>query len=84
MKMNQDFDRRKRSWHSQANQPTINSYFTPLSITISINKEKFIPGMVQMVMSGVSLSIFESQGFFTLNGKSAQKLGMSLSRESIR
>ena len=37
-----------------------------------------------MVMSGVPLSIFESQGFFTLNGESAQKLGVSLSRESIR
>ena len=37
-----------------------------------------------MAMSGVSLSIFESQGFFTLNGETAQKLGVSLSRESIR
>ena len=37
-----------------------------------------------MVMSGVLFSIFESQGFFTLNGETTQKLGVSLSRESIR
>ena len=49
-----------------------------------MNKEKFIRGIVQTVMSGVPLSIFESQGFFTLNGETAQKLGVSLSIESIR
>ena len=28
-----------------------------------------------MVMSGVPLSIFENQGFFTLNGKNCSKVG---------
>ena len=37
-----------------------------------------------MLMSDVPLSIFESQGIFTLNGETAQKLGVSLSRASIR
>ena len=37
-----------------------------------------------MVMCGVLLSIFKSQGFFTLNGETAQKFGESLPRESIR
>ena len=76
--------RSKKKKLASASQPTINSHFTPLSITISMNKEKFIRGIVQMVMSGVPLSIFESQGFFTLNGETVQKLGVSLSRESIR
>ena len=68
--------RSKKKKLAFASQPTINSHFTPLSITISMNKEKFIRGIVQMVMSGVPLSIFESQGFFTLNGETAQKLGV--------
>ena len=76
--------RSKKKKLISARQPTISSHFTPLSITISINKGKFIQEIVQMVMSGVPLSIFESQGFFTLNGETAQKLGVSLSRESIR
>ena len=49
-----------------------------------MNKEKFIRGIVQIVMSSVPLSIFESQGFFPLNGETAQKLGMPLLRKSIR
>ena len=39
---------------------------------------------MQIVMFGVPLSIFESQGFFPLNGETAQKLGESCSRELIR
>ena len=74
----------KKKKLASASQLTIKSHFTPLLITISMNKEKFIRGIVQMVMSGVPLSIFESQGFFILNGETAQKLGVSLSRESIR
>ena len=76
--------RSKKKKLASASQPTIKSHFTPLSITISINKEKFIRGIVQMVMSDAPLSIFESQRFFTLNGKTAQKLGVSLRKESIR
>ena len=56
----------------------------PVSVTIGMNKETFIRGIVQIVMSGVPLSFFESPGFFTLNGEMARKLGVSLSRESIR
>ena len=73
--------RSKKKKLASASQPTINSHFTPLSITISMNQEKFIRRIVKMVMSGVPSSIFESQGFFTLNGETAQKLGVS--RESI-
>ena len=76
--------RSKKKKLASASQLTIKSHFTPLLITISMNKEKFIRGLVQMVMSGVPLSIFESQGFFILNGETAQKLGVSLSKESIR
>ena len=35
-------------------------------------------------MSGVALHFFESPEFQTLNGEKAQKLGVSVSRESIR
>ena len=35
-------------------------------------------------MSGVALRFFESPGFQTLNGEMARKLGVSVSRESIR
>ena len=66
--------RSKKKKLASSSKPTIKSHFTPLSITISMNKEKFIRGIVQMVMSGVPLSIFESQGFFALNGETAQKL----------
>ena len=34
--------RSKKKKLASASQPTINSYFSPLSITISMNKEKFI------------------------------------------
>ena len=37
-----------------------------------------------MVMSGVPLRFFESQGFLILSGEMARKLGVSLSRDSIR
>ena len=87
MKLADEDESRLRSKNKKlasASQPTINSHFTPLSITISMNKEKFIRGIVQMVMSGVSLSIFENKRFFALNCETAQKLGVSLSRESIR
>ena len=36
-----------------ASQPTMKSHFTSLSITTAMNKENFIRGIVQMVMSGV-------------------------------
>ena len=48
-----------------------------------MNKETFVRGIVQMVMPGVSLNVFEGQGFFTLNGETAQKLRLSFSREPI-
>ena len=76
--------RSKKEKLASTSQPPIKSHFTPPSITILMNKEKLIRGIVQMVMSGVPLSIFESQGFFTFNGETTQKLGMPLSRESIR
>ena len=81
--MNQDYDKKKKKLVS-ASQPTVKSHFTLLSITISMNKEKFFGGIVQMVVFDVSLSIFENEGFFTLKGKTALKLGVSLSKESIR
>ena len=59
--------RSKKKKLACTSQPPIKSHFTPLSITILMNKEKLIRGIVQMVMSGVPLSIFESQGFFTFN-----------------
>ena len=75
--------RSKKKKLASASQPTINSHFSPLSITILMNNKKFIRGIMQMVMSGVPSSIFEGQRFFTLNGETTQKFGVSLSRESI-
>ena len=49
-----------------------------------MSKQKFIPGIVEVVMSGVPLNFFESRGFLVLNGEMARKLSMSLSREFIR
>ena len=48
----------KKKKLASASQPTIKSHFTPLLITISMNKERFIQGIVQMVMSGVPLKVF--------------------------
>ena len=49
-----------------------------------MNKNNFIWGIIQLIISGVTLRFFESLGFQTLNGEMAQKLGVSVSRESIR
>ena len=49
-----------------------------------MNKDKFIWGIIQLIMSSVALRFFESPGFQTLNGEMARKLGVSISRESIR
>ena len=49
-----------------------------------MNKNKFIWGIIQLIMSGVALRFFESPGFQTLYGEMARKLGVSISRESIR
>ena len=67
-----------------ASQSTITSHFNYRSATVTINKETFIRGILQMVMSGVPLRFFESQGFLILSGEMARKLGVSLSRDSIR
>ena len=65
------------------NQPLIASHFQPQSVTVAMNKDKFIWGIIQLIMSGVALRFFESPGFQTLNGEMARKLGVSISRESI-
>ena len=49
-----------------------------------MNKDKCFGGIIQLIMSGVALRFFESPGFQTLNGEMARKLGVSISRESIR
>ena len=49
-----------------------------------MSKQKFIRGIVEIVMSGIPLNFFESRGFLVLNGEMARKLSVSLSRESIR
>ena len=49
-----------------------------------MSKQKFIRGIVEIVMSGVPLNFFESRGFLVLNGEMARKLSVSLSCESIR
>ena len=66
------------------NQPLIASHFQPQSVTVAMNKDKFIWGIIQLIMSGVALRFFESPGFQTLNGEITRKLGVSISRESIR
>ena len=66
------------------NQPSIASHFQPQSVTVAMNKGKFIGGIIQLIMSGVALRFFESPGFQTLNGEMIRKLGVSISRESIR
>ena len=65
------------------NQPLIASHFQPQSVTVAMNKYKFIWDIIQLIMSGVALRFFESPGFQTLNGEMARKLGVSISRESI-
>ena len=64
-------------------QSTIKSHFKPLWVTIIMNKETFIRGIEQIIMSGIPF-IFLKVKVFTLNGEIAWKLGVSLSRESIR
>ena len=76
--------RAKKRQLALASQSTITSHFNYQSATVTINKETFIRGILQMVMSGVPLRFFESQGFLILNGEMARKLGVSLSTESIR
>ena len=41
-------------------------------------------GIVQQVADGASLRFFSSSGFLTIAGSMAKKLGVSLSRESVR
>ena len=49
-----------------------------------MSKQKFICGIVEIVMSGVPLNFFESRGFLVLICEMARKLPVSLSHESIR
>ena len=65
------------------NQPLIASHFQPQSVTVSMNKDKFIWGIFQLIKSGVAPRFFESPEFQTLNGEMARKLGVSILRESI-
>jgi len=76
--------RSKKRKITSSSQSTITSHFTQFSVTTTMDKETFIRGVVQIVMSGVPISFFESPGFITLNGEMARKLKVSLSRESIR
>ena len=66
------------------NQLLITFHFQPQSVTVAMNKDKFIWGIIQLILSGVALHFFESPGFQTLNGEMARKLRVSISRESIR
>ena len=68
----------------ESNQTLIASYFQPQSVTVAMNKNNFIRGTIQLIMSGVALRFFESPGFQSLNGEMARKLGVSVSRESFR
>ena len=77
----------KKKQQISSKQPSIKSYFelnVITSVTVSISNQKFIRGIVKIVMSGVPLNFFESRGFLVLNGEMARKLSVSLSRKSIR
>ena len=77
----------KKKQQISSKQPSIKSHFelnVIKSVTVPMSKQKFIRGIVEIVMSGVPLNFFESRGFLVLNGEMARKLSVSLSRESIR
>ena len=74
---------RPKKRDASANQPTIQSHFAPVSVTVVMSKDTFKPGVAQTVTSGAPLRFFESPGFLTLNGKILRKLNVSLSGESI-
>ena len=74
---------RSKKRNASANQPTIQSHFASVSVTVVMSKDTFKRGVAQTVTSGVPLRFFESPGFLTLNGEIARKLNVSLSRESI-
>ena len=80
----QDLKSKQKKLKRESNQTSIASHFRPQSVTVTMNKNNFIWGIIQLIMSGVALRFFESPGFQTLNGEMAQKLGVSFSRESIR
>ena len=80
----QDLKSKQKKLKRESNMTSIASYFRPQPLTVTMIKNNFIWRIIQLVMSGVALRFFESPGFQTLNGEMAQKLGVSVSRESIR
>ena len=56
-------------------QPSIATHFQPQSVIVAMNKDKFIWGIIQSIMSDVALRFFESPRFHTLNGEMGRKLG---------
>ena len=46
---------------------------------------KFVTGMIKMIAyDGVALTFFSGDGFKTLNGPAAEKLGVALGRNAVR
>ena len=76
----------KKKQQLSSKQPSIKSHFeinVIKSVTVSMSKQKFIRGIVKIVIFGVPLNFFESRGFLVLNGEMVRKLSVSFSHESI-
>ena len=80
----QDLKSKQKKLKRESNQTSIAFHFRPQSVTVAMNKNNFTWGIIQLIMSGVALCFFESPRFQTLNGEMARKLGVSVSRKSIR
>ena len=80
----QDLKSKQKKLKRESNQTSIASHLRPQSVTVTMNKNNFIWGIIQLIISGIALHFFEISGFQTLNGEMDQKLWVSVSRESIR
>ena len=59
----QDLKSKQKKLKRESNQMSIASHFQPQSVTVTMNKNNFIWGKIQLIMSGVALRFFESPGF---------------------
>lgn len=70
---------------SASSQGKVTRYFLNTKITVSMTAEKFKSCIVEMVVkNSIPLTFFSCPAFVSLNGEMAQRLGVSLTRDSIR